>query len=53
MRHLVILAADRLRRAKDRVRDFIQLKRGCSAVSLDNLLYHNQKSLSHTKTALR
>ena len=53
VRHLVILAADRLRRAEDRVRDFIQIKRSCSAVSLDNLLYHNQKSLSHTKTALR
>ena len=53
VRHLVILAADRLRRAEDRVRDFIQIKRSRSAVSLDNLLYHNQKSLSHTKTALR
>ena len=52
-RHFVILPADRLRRTENRIRDFIQLERSRPAVSLDDLLYHNKKSLSHTKTALR
>ena len=53
LRHIVVLAAGCLRGTENCICDLVDLKGSRTAIPLDDLLNHKEKSLSHTKTALR